>query len=152
MSALTPDADVAPCHRWPTSERNDRGGAARHALLVTGLLILVFAFLLAVDERFAGRLVARFCPPPARSRAERLTGRLGTSLGAWVRAQLLVRLFRVGDVDVSLVHAPPLAHRAAEGARRRFVARGEPLDPGVDVRRVDAHAALGEQFGHVGVP
>ena len=86
---------VAPLMAYAQTAAGDVGRGVRDvgALLVTGLLILVFAFFLAVDERFAQRVVARFCPPTVRPRAERLMGRLGTSLGAWVRAQLLVGLF-----------------------------------------------------------
>ena len=86
---------VAPLTAYAQTAAGDVGRGVRDvgALLVTGLLILVFAFFLAVDERFAQRLVARFCPPAVRPRTERLMGRLGTSLGAWVRAQLLVGLF-----------------------------------------------------------
>ena len=48
-------------------------------------------------------------------------------------------------------HAPAAPHAAAEGARGLLVERGELPDPGVDRRRIDAHAALGQQLGHVGV-
>ena len=71
--------------------------------LVTGLLIFVFAFFLAVDERFAQRVVTRFLPPAMRERTTRLMGRLGTSLGAWVRAQLLVGVFFGVTFGVGLV-------------------------------------------------
>jgi len=86
---------VAPLTAYAQTAAGDVGRGVRDvgALLVTGLLILVFAFFLAVDERFAQRVVARFFPPAVRAQAERLLGRLGTSLGAWVRAQLLVGLF-----------------------------------------------------------
>jgi len=86
---------IAPLLAYAQTAAGDVGRGVRDvgSTLVTGLLIFVFAFFLAVDERFARRVVARFLPPVARERAERLLGRLGTSLGAWVRAQLLVGLF-----------------------------------------------------------
>ncbi len=95
---------VAPLTAYAQTAAGDVGRGVRDvgALLVTGLLILVFAFFLAVDERFAQRLVARFFPPAARPRTERLMGRLGTSLGAWVRAQLLVGLFFGATFGVGL--------------------------------------------------
>lgn len=61
--------------------------------LVTLLLIFVIAFFLAVDERFAERLIGRFFPPATRERAVRIMDRMGTGLGYWVRAQLLLALF-----------------------------------------------------------
>ena len=66
---------------------------AAGSTLVTLLLIVVFAFFLAVDARFAERLVERFFPPALRGRAVRIMGKMGEGLGAWVRAQLLLALF-----------------------------------------------------------
>lgn len=62
-------------------------------MVATLLLIFVFAFFLAVDERFAERVVGRFFPPATRGRALGIMGRMGTGLGYWVRAQLLLALF-----------------------------------------------------------
>jgi predicted PurR-regulated permease PerM len=95
---------VAPLLTYAQTAAGDVGRGVRDvgSTLVTGLLILVFAFFLAVDERFAQRVVARFFPPAVRARAERLLGRLGTSLGAWVRAQLLVGLFFGATFGVGL--------------------------------------------------
>ena len=61
--------------------------------LVTTLLIFVIAFFLAADPKFPERVVTRFVPPGARSRTLGLMRRIGTSLGYWVRAQLLLALF-----------------------------------------------------------
>ncbi len=70
-----------------------RGVRAFGSTLVTLLLIFVMAFFLAVDVRFAERIVRRFMPPAARERTLGIMGRIGTSLGFWVRAQLLLALF-----------------------------------------------------------
>jgi len=61
--------------------------------VATLLLIFVFAFFLAVDARFAERVVGRFFPPTTRGRALRIMERMGKGLGYWVRAQLLLALF-----------------------------------------------------------
>ncbi|HET8629487.1 MAG TPA: AI-2E family transporter [Thermomicrobiales bacterium] len=61
--------------------------------LVTILLIFVIAFFLAVDERFAERVVGRFFPPALRPRAVGILERIGTGLGYWVHAQLLLAFF-----------------------------------------------------------
>jgi predicted PurR-regulated permease PerM len=111
---------VAPLLAYAQAAAGDVGRGVRDVggLLVTGLLILVFAFFLAVDAHFAQRVVARFCPPAARPRAERLLGRLGTSLGAWVRAQLLVGLFfgATFGVGLALLRVPYAATIGTVGA------------------------------------
>jgi predicted PurR-regulated permease PerM len=111
---------VAPLAAYAQTAAGDVGRGVRDvgALLVTGLLILVFAFFLAVDERFAQRLVARFLPPAMRERATRLMGRLGTSLGAWVRAQLLVGLFfgAAFGVGLAVLRVPYAATIGTVGA------------------------------------
>ncbi len=70
-----------------------RGALAAGSALVTILLIFVIAFFLAVDPKFPERVVTRFVPPASRRRAFGLMGRIGTGLGYWVRAQLLLALF-----------------------------------------------------------
>jgi predicted PurR-regulated permease PerM len=70
-----------------------RGALAAGSTLVTLLLIFVIAFFLAVDPRFPERVVTRFLPPTARSRALGLMSKIGLGLGYWVRAQLLLALF-----------------------------------------------------------
>jgi len=62
-------------------------------VVVTLLLIFVFAFFMAVDERFATRIVRRFFPPAMRARAGTIMGEMGDGLGQWVRAQLLLAAF-----------------------------------------------------------
>ena len=70
-----------------------RGALAAGSALVTILLIFVIAFFLAVDPKFPERVVTRFVPPASRRRAFGLMGKIGTGLGYWVRAQLLLALF-----------------------------------------------------------
>jgi predicted PurR-regulated permease PerM len=70
-----------------------RGVREFGSTLVTLLLIFVMAFFLAADVHFAERIVRRFVPPAARRRTLGIMGRIGTSLGFWVRAQLLLALF-----------------------------------------------------------
>lgn len=70
-----------------------RGALAAGSTLVTLLLIFVIAFFLAVDPKFSERVVTRFVPPASRRRALTLMGKIGTGLGYWVRAQLLLALF-----------------------------------------------------------
>lgn len=70
-----------------------RGALAAGSTLVTLLLIFVIAFFLAVDPKFPERVVTRFVPPASRRRAFGLMGKVGTGLGYWVRAQLLLALF-----------------------------------------------------------
>ena len=57
------------------------------------VLILVIAFFLAVEENFASRIISRFVPPPQRPRVSRVLGRIGTRMGQWARAQMLLALF-----------------------------------------------------------
>lgn len=70
-----------------------RGALAAGSTVVTLLLIFVIAFFLAVDPKFPERVVTRFVPPASRRRAFGLMSRIGTGLGYWVRAQLLLALF-----------------------------------------------------------
>ena len=70
-----------------------KGALAAGSTLVTLLLIFVIAFFLAVDPKFPERVVTRFVPPTARQRTLTLMGKIGTGLGYWVRAQLLLALF-----------------------------------------------------------
>jgi predicted PurR-regulated permease PerM len=60
---------------------------------VTLLLIFVMAYFLAADVHFAERVVTRFVPPAARRRTLSIMGKIGESLGFWIRAQLLLALF-----------------------------------------------------------
>lgn len=57
------------------------------------ILILVIAFFMAYDENFAKRLITRFVPPRHRPEAARIMGRIGTEMGQWARAQILLALF-----------------------------------------------------------
>lgn len=57
------------------------------------VLILVIAFFLAVEENFATRIIARFVPPQQRPRVGRVLGSVGTRMGQWARAQMLLALF-----------------------------------------------------------
>lgn len=70
-----------------------RGVRQFGSTLVTLLLIFVMAYFLVADVRFAQRVVTRFMPPATRGRAIQIMERIGTSLGFWVRAQLLLALF-----------------------------------------------------------
>lgn len=70
-----------------------KGALAFGSTLVTLLLIFVIAYFLAVDERFAQRVVTRFFPPHPRARAVSIMGKIGRGLGHWVRAQLLLAAF-----------------------------------------------------------
>lgn len=70
-----------------------KGVLAAGSTLVTLLLIFVIAFFLAVDPKFAERVVTRFVPPTARRRTLALMAKIGRGLGYWVRAQLLLALF-----------------------------------------------------------
>ena len=62
-------------------------------ILVQVLVILVAAYFLAADPEFAERLVARFAPPGRRESTLHLLRRIGTRMGHWVRAQLVLALF-----------------------------------------------------------
>jgi predicted PurR-regulated permease PerM len=70
-----------------------RGVAEIGSAVVTILLIFVFAFFMAVDERIATRVVRRFFPPAMRDRAGTIMDKMGDGLGHWVRAQLLLAAF-----------------------------------------------------------
>jgi predicted PurR-regulated permease PerM len=63
------------------------------AILVQLFVILVAAYFLAVDPRFAERIVARFAPPAQRDRTLLIMRRIGTRMGHWVRAQLILAIF-----------------------------------------------------------
>ncbi len=76
-----------------TAGKVGRGALAAGSSLVTLLLIFVIAFFLAVDPTFPERVVTRFIPPASRHRVLGLMGKIGTGLGYWVRAQLLLALF-----------------------------------------------------------
>jgi len=60
---------------------------------ITVILVLVIAFFLAVEEDFVALAIRRFVPPEQRPRVARVMGRIGTRLGQWARAQLLLALF-----------------------------------------------------------
>ncbi len=60
---------------------------------ITVILVLVIAFFLAVEEDFVALAIRRFVPPQERPRVARVMGRIGTRLGQWARAQLLLALF-----------------------------------------------------------
>jgi predicted PurR-regulated permease PerM len=69
---------------------------AAFAFISTGIniiLILVMAYFMAAEENFARLVIRRFVPPPQRDQATLLMGRIGTRLGEWARAQLLLALF-----------------------------------------------------------
>ncbi|MBA3947157.1 MAG: AI-2E family transporter [Herpetosiphonaceae bacterium] len=68
-------------------------GKTLTTILVSTFLILVVGFFLTADAKFAPRLIARFFPPRLRPTASGLAKEIGTRLGHWVRAQLLVGLF-----------------------------------------------------------
>ncbi|KPV53038.1 hypothetical protein SE17_11945 [Kouleothrix aurantiaca] len=68
-------------------------GRTLTSALLSGLLVLVIAFILTVDGKFAPRFIARFFPPAQRPTAADLARQIGERLGHWVRAQLLVCLF-----------------------------------------------------------
>ncbi len=70
-----------------------RGVAEVGSAVVTLLLIFVFAFFMAADNRFAQRVVRRFFPPAMRDRAGTIMDKMGDGLGQWVRAQLLLAAF-----------------------------------------------------------
>jgi len=70
-----------------------RGVREFGSTLVTVLLIFVMAYFLAADVHFAERIVTRFVPPAARQRTLGIMGKIGESLGFWIRAQLLLALF-----------------------------------------------------------
>lgn len=72
------------------SAQAGRIAAAAGTTLLTVLLILVIAYLLAADTLIAERIVGRFVPPPARPRALRIMARIGDRLGDWMRAQLVL--------------------------------------------------------------
>ncbi|MHB8575528.1 MAG: AI-2E family transporter [Dehalococcoidia bacterium] len=57
------------------------------------VLILVIAFFLAVEENFVNVVITKYVPPAQRPRAQRMLGRIGTRLGQWARAQILLALF-----------------------------------------------------------
>jgi predicted PurR-regulated permease PerM len=60
---------------------------------ISVVLILVIAFFLAVEENFVSLVITRFVPSRQRPRAQRMLGRIGTRLGQWARAQLLLAIF-----------------------------------------------------------
>ncbi|MGI8552663.1 MAG: AI-2E family transporter [Dehalococcoidia bacterium] len=60
---------------------------------VTVVLILVMAFFMADEENFARQIISRFVPPAQRPQVSRVMGKIGTRLGQWARAQLLLALF-----------------------------------------------------------
>ncbi len=60
---------------------------------VSVILVLVMAFFLAAEEDFVALAIQRFVPPQERPRVNRLLGKIGTRLGQWARAQLLLALF-----------------------------------------------------------
>ncbi|HLZ72779.1 MAG TPA: AI-2E family transporter [Dehalococcoidia bacterium] len=60
---------------------------------ITVILVLVIAFFLAVEEDFVALAIRRFVPPDQRPRVARVMGRIGTRMGQWARAQLLLALF-----------------------------------------------------------
>lgn len=60
---------------------------------ISVILILVIAFFLAAEENFATLVIGRFVPPQQRQRVQGMMGKMGTRLGQWARAQLLLALF-----------------------------------------------------------
>jgi predicted PurR-regulated permease PerM len=60
---------------------------------ITVVLILVMAFFMADEENFATRTIRRLVPPTYQLRTLALMGRIGTRLGQWARAQLLLAAF-----------------------------------------------------------
>jgi predicted PurR-regulated permease PerM len=57
------------------------------------VLILVMAFFMAHEENFALLVITRFVPAEGRPRAVRVLSRIGTQLGGWARAQILLAIF-----------------------------------------------------------
>lgn len=80
-----------------------RGVLRAGSTLVTVLLIFVIAFFMAVDPLFPKQVVGRFFPPTARARTLRLMETIGSGLGHWVRAQLLLALFFGFTFGIGLV-------------------------------------------------
>jgi len=68
-------------------------GRTLSSLILNGLLVLVVAFILTSDAKFAPHFIARFFPPAYRPTAAKLAREMGERLGHWVRAQLLVCMF-----------------------------------------------------------
>jgi predicted PurR-regulated permease PerM len=68
-------------------------GRTLSTIIFSALLVLVVGFLLTSDAEFAPHFIARFFPPSYRPTASKLARDIGTRLGHWVRAQLLVCLF-----------------------------------------------------------
>jgi predicted PurR-regulated permease PerM len=60
---------------------------------ISVVLILVMAFFMADEENFATRTITRLVPPRYQLRTLALMGRIGTRLGQWARAQLLLAAF-----------------------------------------------------------
>jgi predicted PurR-regulated permease PerM len=60
---------------------------------ISVILVLVIAFFLSAEEDFVALVIRRFVPPHERPRMDRLLGKIGTRLGQWARAQLLLALF-----------------------------------------------------------
>lgn len=62
-------------------------------IIVQLLVILVAAYFLAVDPKFAEHIVSRFTPPNRRQRVLTIMRRIGSRLGQWIRAQLVLAVF-----------------------------------------------------------
>ncbi len=63
------------------------------SVIIRVIIILVLAYYMAVEADFAERVVRRWVPARHRPRFQRVVGRIGSRLGAWARAQLLMALF-----------------------------------------------------------
>jgi len=61
-------------------------------VLVRIVIVAVMGYFMAVEEHFAERVMRRFTPPRHRARVARVLGMIGTQLGHWARAQLLLAL------------------------------------------------------------
>jgi predicted PurR-regulated permease PerM len=61
-------------------------------VLVRIVIVLVMGYFMAVEEHFAERVMRRFTPPRYRARVARLLAMMGSQLGHWARAQLLLAL------------------------------------------------------------
>jgi predicted PurR-regulated permease PerM len=83
-------------------------GKALTTLVISAFVVLVVGFFLISDAEFAPRFIARFFPPRHRAAAASLAQEIGTRLGQWVRAQLLVCLLygATFGIGLALLGAP----------------------------------------------
>jgi predicted PurR-regulated permease PerM len=63
------------------------------SISINVVIVLVMAYFMAAQENFARLAITRFVPVESRERVLRLMGRIGTRMGEWARAQLLLAIF-----------------------------------------------------------